>query len=164
MIFSLCSQSQHLFDKNSKSCNIVTSYYNFIFLYIYFDMEFIPVYQSWDISIISPDFSVTWMILPKLFWFAYLGLNKHFFIITVINIKNRAVQKLIAINRIQNKSLCLNSIFVCAVYNYFVYINTHTCMYIFRKMCYSYIKYLYLYNIDYVFIYIYIQNLSANNS
>jgi len=32
----------------------------------------------------------------------------------------RAVQKLIAINRIQNKSLCLHNIFVCAVYNYFV--------------------------------------------
>jgi len=24
----------------------------------------------------------------------------------------------------------LHNIFVCAVYNYFVYINTHTCMYI----------------------------------
>jgi len=47
----------------------------------------------------------------------------------------RAVQKLIAINRIQNKSLCLHNIFVCAVHNYFVYINTHTCMYIFKKMC-----------------------------
>jgi len=31
-----------------------------------------------------------------------------------------AVQKLIAINRIQNKSLCLHNIFVCAVCNYFV--------------------------------------------
>jgi len=72
------------------------------------------------------------------------------------------VQKLIAINRIQNKSLWLHNIFVCAVYNYFVYINTHTCMCIFKKMCYAYIKYLYLYNIDYVFIYIH--NLSANNS
>jgi len=28
-------------------------------------------------------------------------------------------------------------------------------MHIFKKMCYSYIKYLYLYNIDYVFINIY---------
>jgi len=35
---------------------------------------------------------------------------------------DRAVQKLIAINRIQNNSLCLHNIFVCAVYNYFVYI------------------------------------------
>jgi len=38
----------------------------------------------------------------------------------LINI--RAVQRLIAINRIQNKSLCLCNIFVCAVY-YFVYIK-----------------------------------------
>jgi len=49
------------------------------------------------------------------------------------------VQKLIAINRIQNKSLCLHNIFVCAAeYNYFVYIytyacNTYACMYIFKN-------------------------------
>jgi len=51
----------------------------------------------------------------------------------IIYISSRAVQKLIVINRIQNKSLCLHNIFVCAVYNYFVYINTHTCMYTFKN-------------------------------
>jgi len=38
----------------------------------------------------------------------------------IVLIYFRAVQKLIAINRIQNKSLCLHNIFVCAVYDYFV--------------------------------------------
>jgi len=41
----------------------------------------------------------------------------HYFIDYIFT---RAVQKLIAINRIKNKSLCLHNIFVCAVYNYFV--------------------------------------------
>jgi len=44
----------------------------------------------------------------------------------------RAVKRLIAINRIQNKSLYLHNICGCIVYNYFIYINTHTCMYIFK--------------------------------
>ena len=35
----------------------------------------------------------------------------------------RAGKRLISINRIQNKSLCLHDICVCTVYNYFVYIN-----------------------------------------
>jgi len=48
------------------------------------------------------------------------------------------------INRIQNKSLCSHNICVCSVYNYFVYINTHTCMYIFKKYLHVYI---YLYKI-----------------
>jgi len=43
------------------------------------------------------------------------------------------VQKFIAINRIQSKSLCLLNIFVCAVYGYFVYRNTYACMYIFKN-------------------------------
>jgi len=44
---------------------------------------------------------------------------------------------IIAINHIQNESLCLHNICVCNVYNYFVYINTHICMCIYlRKMCY----------------------------
>jgi len=34
----------------------------------------------------------------------------------------RAVNRLIVINRIQNKSLCLHNICGCTVYNYFVYI------------------------------------------
>ncbi len=40
---------------------------------------------------------------------------------------------MITINHIQNKSFCLHNIYVCAVYIYYVYINTHTCMYIFQK-------------------------------
>ncbi len=45
-------------------------------------------------------------------------------------IKTSAVKLLIAINRIQNKIL-----FTCVytVYIYYAYINTHTCMYIFKK-------------------------------
>ncbi len=57
------------------------------------------------------------------------------------------------INHIQNKSLCLHSICVCAVYIYYVYINTHPCMYVFKKMLYLYIKY--LFNINYMNINIY---------
>ncbi len=49
-----------------------------------------------------------------------------------------------AINCIQNKRFCLHNICVCAVYIY-VYINTHTCMYIFKKnMLCLYIKYIYI--------------------
>ncbi len=56
-----------------------------------------------------------------------------------------AVKRLIAINRIQNKSFCLHNIRVCTVYIYYVYINTNTCMYIFKKnMLCLYIKYIYL--------------------
>jgi len=36
---------------------------------------------------------------------------------------------------------------VCAVYNYFVCINTHICIYIFKKMCYSYIDYVFIHSI-----------------
>ncbi len=43
------------------------------------------------------------------------------------------LQRLIVINRIQNKSVCVHNICVCTVYIYYVYINTHTCMYIFQK-------------------------------
>ncbi len=48
------------------------------------------------------------------------------------NNNNSAVKWLIVINRIQNKCFCLHNIFLCTVYIY-VYINTHTCMYIFKK-------------------------------
>ncbi len=54
-----------------------------------------------------------------------------------------AGQWLIAVNRIQNKSFCVHNICVCTVYIYCVYINTHTCMYIFKKnMLCLYIKYI----------------------
>ncbi len=56
-----------------------------------------------------------------------------------------AAKRLITINRIQTKSFCLHNICMCAVYIYYVYINTHTCMYIFQKnMLCLYIKYIYL--------------------
>ncbi len=53
-----------------------------------------------------------------------------------------AVKRLIAINRIQNKFFYI--VCVCTVYIYYVYINTHTCMFIFKKnMLRLYIKYIY---------------------
>ncbi len=59
------------------------------------------------------------------------------------------------INRIQNKSCYVHNMCVCTVYIYYVYINTHTCMCIFKKnkLC-LYIKYI-LYNINYININIY---------
>ncbi len=45
------------------------------------------------------------------------------------------------INRIQNKSFCLHNIRVCTVYIYYVYINTNTCIYIFKKKIYILRKY-----------------------
>ncbi len=50
-----------------------------------------------------------------------------------------AVKRLIAINRIQNKSFCLLNICVWTVYIHYVYINTHTCKSRFKKnmfICY----------------------------
>ncbi len=49
------------------------------------------------------------------------------------NVTTSAVKLLIVINRIQNKSFCLHNICVCTVYIYYVYTNTHTSIYIFRK-------------------------------
>ncbi len=51
---------------------------------------------------------------------------------------------LYAINRIQNKSFYLHNICVCTLYIYYVYINTNTCMYIFKKKNCLYIKYIYV--------------------
>ncbi len=48
-------------------------------------------------------------------------------------IKISAVKRLIAMNRVQNKSICLHNICVCTVYIYYVFVNRHTCMYIFKK-------------------------------
>ncbi len=45
---------------------------------------------------------------------------------SIYSMKTSDVKWLIAINRIQNKSFCLHSICMCAVYIYYVYINTHT--------------------------------------
>ncbi len=55
-----------------------------------------------------------------------------------------AVKRLIVINRIQNKSFGLHNICMCTVYIYYVYINTNTCMYIFKKIWCLYIKYIYI--------------------
>ncbi len=73
-----------------------------------------------------------------------------------IHIKICVVKRLIAINRIQNKSFCLHNMCVCVrrmVYRniwmhvcefIYIYINSHTCIHIF------------LYTIRYIYIYIYI--------
>ncbi len=50
-----------------------------------------------------------------------------------------AVKLLITINHIKNISFCLHNICVYCVYIYYVCINTHTCMYIFRKYLHAYI-------------------------
>ncbi len=42
-----------------------------------------------------------------------------------------AVKLLIVIDHFQNKRLRLHNICVCSVYIYYIYLNTHTCMYIF---------------------------------
>ncbi len=52
-----------------------------------------------------------------------------------------AVNRLITINRIQNKRFCLRNI---SVYNYYVYINTNACCIYLRKICCLYIKYIYI--------------------
>ncbi len=49
-----------------------------------------------------------------------------------------AVKRLIASNRIQNKSFCLHNMCVCIVYIYYVYINTHTYIIYFENI-YMYI-------------------------
>jgi len=44
---------------------------------------------------------------------------------------SRAVKRLIAINRIQSKSLCLHNICGCTLYTYFIYLEyTHMLVYI----------------------------------
>ncbi len=73
-----------------------------------------------------------------------------------ITVTISAVKRLIVINRIQNKGFCLHNICVCTVYIYYVYINTNTCMYIFRKkICYVYILNSFTYNIIYINIHMY---------
>ncbi len=63
----------------------------------------------------------------------------------ILCISFSAVKRLIAINRIQNKSFCLHNIRVSTVYIYYVYINTNTCMYIFKKNMFClYIKYIFI--------------------
>ncbi len=52
-----------------------------------------------------------------------------------------AVKRLIAINRIQNKSFCLHNMYII------FYKNTHACIYL-RKICYVYILNIFLYDIN----------------
>ncbi len=63
-----------------------------------------------------------------------------------------AVKLLIAINRIQNKSLYLQIIWVSTVYIYNAYINTHSySIYIFGKYWHVYIYINIIYNINKIF-------------
>ncbi len=57
-------------------------------------------------------------------------------------------KRLIQINRIQNKSFCLHNICVCAVYIYYVYINTHTYSIYFENI------YMYIHLYSYILYYI----------
>ncbi len=67
------------------------------------------------------------------------------YFILILNLKISGVKRLIAINRIHNIHFCLHNICVCTVYIYYVYINTNTCMYIFKKnMLCLYMKYLFI--------------------
>ncbi len=60
-----------------------------------------------------------------------------------------AVKRLIAINRIQNKSFCLHNICVCTVDIYYAYIKTHTYS-IYLENIYMYLHvYIYI-NIIYI--------------
>jgi len=77
-----------------------------------------------------------------LYYILYLMVYLYFLCIFVIYFF-RAVKQLIAINRIQNKSLCLHNICGCTVYNYFVYKYTHMYVYLGKKY-YLYLKYLYI--------------------
>ncbi len=65
-----------------------------------------------------------------------------------------AVKQLIAINCIQNKSFCLHNICVCAVYSYYVSINTHSYS-IYLENIYMYL-YVYIYIIFLTFIHAYV--------
>ncbi len=46
------------------------------------------------------------------------------------------------------------------MYFYYVYINTNTCMYIFKKLYYVYILHIFIYNIKYNNLNIYMQIFS----
>jgi len=47
--------------------------------------------------------------------------------------------------------VCVYNICVCSVYNYFAYINTHTCMYIFKKnVLLTYKILIFIFKINYV--------------
>ncbi len=75
-------------------------------------------------------------IFQKFFWHFHWPHHEYLYIC----ILNSAVKRLIAINRIQNKSFCLHNICVCSVYIYYVYKNTHTHT--------VYFEYIYMYSVS----------------
>ncbi len=85
-------------------------------------------------------------IFNCLFIFVIAALNDYVIVASIIVIAIRnPINCAALINRIQNKSFCLHNIYVCTVYIYYVYINTHACMYIFKKnMLCLYFKYIYI--------------------
>ncbi len=64
------------------------------------------------------------------------------------------LKRLIAINHIQNKSFYVQNVCV-RVCVYYVYINTHTFMYVFKKIGYVHILNIFRYNINYIYKYIF---------
>ncbi len=79
-----------------------------------------------------------------------------------------AVKILIAINHIQNNSFCLHTCMYTVCF-YYVYINTNTCMHIFKiNMSCLYIKSIYIYNIRihiYILhVYLYIHNIHCTHT
>ncbi len=83
-----------------------------------------------------------------------------FYMISIIyvyqnhNIMISADKRLVAINRIQNKRICLHNIFVCIVYIYYVYINTHTYSIYFENIYLYLHKYIYIHIIYIIYKYI----------
>jgi len=80
-----------------------------------------------------------------------------------ISLNSRVVKRLIAINRILNKSLCFHKIYntwkhfiniymhVCVcVYIYKIIIHsTHSCIYVFKKYLHVYTGYMFIYSLIY---------------
>ncbi len=94
---------------NSLNSNFASNI-NFLLYYI-----ILLIYWTYLIIIIAAEFLLTILHLTYIFIILYFS----FIIIS-------AVKRLIAINRIQNKSFCLNNIWVCSMYIYYVYINIQT--------------------------------------
>ncbi len=54
-----------------------------------------------------------------------MHIDYNYYLSFIVLVFSSVVKRLIAINRIQNKSFCLHNICVCTVYIYYVYINTN---------------------------------------
>ncbi len=84
---------------------------------------------------------ITFTVLFKSF-----GSEIHIYYIYIrIYIYISAVKRLIAINRIQNKSFCLHNIYVCTFYIYYVYLNTHTHKVYILKICIFIYMYIFIF-------------------